>query len=216
MRLVVTIAGLAAMAGTPAMAATVVERASFDSSTGASIARFDSTLGTLRSVQIDLVALLGGDYMFFGFDGATLRSVAVSGDYQFEIPGLSTSFRIDETVIPTNPGQTFGTAMAQISRSWTLTGAQAADWLGSGTVWATGGGPASLRGNVDGDGFFEAGNRGMSGGDITVTYDYAEAGLTRTSLSPVPEPAAWLLMIAGFGLVGYVLRQRRRRGAVLI
>lgn len=216
MRLVATVAGLAAMAGMPAMAATVVERASFDSGTGASIARFDSTLGTLRSVRIDLVALLGGDYMFFGFDGATLRSVAVSGDYRFEVPGLSTGFRIDETVLPTDSERMFGTIIAEVGRSWTLGAAQAADWLGSGTVQAMGGGPATLLATVEGDGFFEAGDRRLSGGHVTVTYDYAALAPVRTNLSPVPEPAAWLLMIAGFGLVGHMLRRARRRGAVLI
>ncbi|MBU1376377.1 MAG: PEPxxWA-CTERM sorting domain-containing protein [Alphaproteobacteria bacterium] len=28
--------------------------------------------------------------------------------------------------------------------------------------------------------------------------------------APVPEPAAWALMLAGFGLAGATLRQRRR------
>jgi hypothetical protein len=33
---------------------------------------------------------------------------------------------------------------------------------------------------------------------------------TPSSLSPIPEPAAWALMIAGFGLAGMAARQRRR------
>jgi hypothetical protein len=41
--------------------------------------------------------------------------------------------------------------------------------------------------------------------DSAVTYS-----LTR---SPTPEPAAWALMIAGFGLAGWRLRERSRVGA---
>lgn len=33
------------------------------------------------------------------------------------------------------------------------------------------------------------------------------------SASPVPEPAAWLTLIVGFGAVGVLLRRRRRAGA---
>nr|WP_318771533.1 PEPxxWA-CTERM sorting domain-containing protein [Thermaurantiacus sp.] len=30
-----------------------------------------------------------------------------------------------------------------------------------------------------------------------------------TPINPIPEPAAWALMIAGFGLVGMAARRRR-------
>ncbi|NBW77178.1 MAG: PEP-CTERM sorting domain-containing protein, partial [Sphingomonadaceae bacterium] len=33
-------------------------------------------------------------------------------------------------------------------------------------------------------------------------------------VTPVPEPATWIMMIAGIGLIGLQLRRRRTVGAV--
>ena len=41
----------------------------------------------------------------------------------------------------------------------------------------------------------------LFGGNVQITYDYAAAA--------VPEPAAWALMLAGFGIVGGAMRRRR-------
>ena len=38
---------------------------------------------------------------------------------------------------------------------------------------------------------------------------YATASLVPTSVTPVPEPASYALMLAGFGVVGFVARRRR-------
>jgi hypothetical protein len=49
-------------------------------------------------------------------------------------------------------------------------------------------------------------NPGLPGGE-----GVPETWVVRSTQDPViPEPAAWALMIAGFGLVGASLRQRRR------
>ena len=40
----------------------------------------------------------------------------------------------------------------------------------------------------------------------------ATINFTPTAVSGVPEPAAWMTMIVGFGLIGGVVRQRRRPG----
>lgn len=37
-----------------------------------------------------------------------------------------------------------------------------------------------------------------------------------TSTTPVPEPASWAMMIAGFGLIGTIMRRVRRPGATVI
>ena len=47
------------------------------------------------------------------------------------------------------------------------------------------------------------------------TYDFAFRTYTSTTFgSPAPEPAAWLLMISGLGMVGAVTRRRARDTAI--
>ncbi len=43
---------------------------------------------------------------------------------------------------------------------------------------------------------------------------FSPRGEIRAQLAPVPEPATWAMMIAGFGAAGAALRSRRRRAAV--
>jgi hypothetical protein len=40
-------------------------------------------------------------------------------------------------------------------------------------------------------------------------------GLDDVSISAVPEPASWAMLIGGFGLTGAAMRRRRRVTAVL-
>lgn len=62
---------------------------------------------------------------------------------------------------------------------------------------------------LQGDGSeFPAGDQGTANLDHGVSYTYSVAG--------VPEPEAWTLMIAGFGVAGGALRRRRQQvGAAL-
>jgi hypothetical protein len=46
-------------------------------------------------------------------------------------------------------------------------------------------------------------------------YNYSQAnveyaGITTAALPAIPEPASWAMLVAGFGLIGGTLRQRRR------
>jgi hypothetical protein len=41
------------------------------------------------------------------------------------------------------------------------------------------------------------------------------AGLNVSTVSPVPEPATWLTMLVGFGMVGAAARYRRRKGGIV-
>lgn len=51
------------------------------------------------------------------------------------------------------------------------------------------------------------------GAEFYVDVDYYAAKLTRLTISAVPEPATWAMMILGFGGVGAMLRADRRRRA---
>ena len=46
-------------------------------------------------------------------------------------------------------------------------------------------------------------------GDLYATASLAPASLAPASVTPVPEPASYALMLAGFGVVAFVARRRR-------
>lgn len=48
-----------------------------------------------------------------------------------------------------------------------------------------------------------SGSFGRTSGTASLTYDYTP------NILPVPEPASWAMMIAGFGLTGAAMRRRR-------
>jgi hypothetical protein len=81
-------------------------------------------------------------------------------------------------------------------------------------------------GLVDYFGFFAIGNSQYYTGDesaptfVTGNYDnefdyasYQPATVSITDVSAAPEPAAWTLMLVGFGALGGALRARRGRAA---
>lgn len=49
-------------------------------------------------------------------------------------------------------------------------------------------------------------------GDLIIGHSRAEIVIDPNITPPIPEPAVWLQMIAGFGLVGAVVRRRREGG----
>lgn len=54
-----------------------------------------------------------------------------------------------------------------------------------------------------------ANNGGTTGATVGADIDAVGAISTRAAPPPVPEPATWAMMIAGFGLIGGVLRHGR-------
>ena len=113
------------------------------------------------------------------------------------------------------PGQTDDPGVANLVFTW------------NGSDFQTTGGPFAT---AQFDGFSALSTfdgRGLDGfASIAVTNNGAAAGTAALdagsvgvplagSLAAVPEPAAWGLMIAGFGGVGALARRRRRRGAAL-
>lgn len=74
----------------------------------------------------------------------------------------------------------------------------------------------------NGQNFFQAHVNGgslITLAQLSTTADVTHVEQVRlggfTTISPIPEPASWVTMIAGFGLVGFALRQRRRSNQVL-
>ena len=82
------------------------------------------------------------------------------------------------------------------------------------TAYAQGSNPNS-RGGPDRDPFgagsVSAGPRSMS------TNDFGQSGLSRkapptnvVTVTPVPEPSQWAMMLAGLGLVGWIVRRNAK------
>ncbi|MBB5984947.1 PEPxxWA-CTERM sorting domain-containing protein [Sphingobium lignivorans] len=68
-------------------------------------------------------------------------------------------------------------------------------------------------GNTDGNfPFLTFRNADPSNYDMWPTIDNLTLGRASPALSPVPEPAAWLLLLIGFGMIGGALRHRPRLG----
>lgn len=63
-------------------------------------------------------------------------------------------------------------------------------------------------GDVSSTGGFSSTSTGSSTGGTTSTGGSGSSG--GTTPGPVPEPGTWLMMIAGFGLIGAMLRRRTR------
>jgi hypothetical protein len=152
--------------------------------------------------------LFSGDGLF----GPTISTLGV-----VEIPGDSFSFSFDlPAVIASNP-------TTQVTNShYFVDGTEVTtEPLTSVTFY-----PASLGGGVDlnfdpGDtvslytsdanGFADLGsNLTITPGHYTFVLDGSSyAGEGELTVSSAPEPAAWALMISGFGLAGAALRRRR-------
>lgn len=60
------------------------------------------------------------------------------------------------------------------------------------------------------DGFHLDANRGGEIDPLTLTYTSAPTPNVLSPLAPIPEPRAWMLLLAGVGFVGGALRRRAR------
>jgi hypothetical protein len=84
----------------------------------------------------------------------------------------------------------------------------------NGVFWQVGEPPADAIGPIK-----PSGTKGGANADRGFSFTYSVASNADLPSAPgagVPEPAAWTLMIAGFGLAGSALRRRRQQaGAAL-
>lgn len=169
----------------PANAATVIVDAKLNSSSGGSGAATGLTLaaGQLFSVTAGALDLWSAGALprFSNANGLTGNILAVAGDDSGQAPG---------TLIGINYGgwsqngltAPYGALVGRIGNVYRLLGA---NFLGQ----AWGSGALSL--------YYWDSNSGDNTGFITA------------NVAAVPEPATWLLLVAGMGLLGCALRQRR-------
>jgi len=91
-------------------------------------------------------------------------------------------------------------ALAATALTATLAAAQQAQRVPAGNPLARSEGP-----------FFRAFPLGPLDTHSTTTNAMARPGAHFGSVTPVPEPSEWLMMIAGLGLVGVIVRRSARR-----
>lgn len=170
-----------------------------------SINRFDANLGTLNSVSVTLTAELVTAFTFwnsntrvstFAEASPSLRLTYAGKNLEIDGPSKRTNFSLApqeyrDVSLTTSLSQVFG--IANIN-----------DFVGTTPMTAQ---LRAVRDATYGAGIFSA-DVYFQSGTISIAYDYAPAPLA----APVPEPATWAMMIAGFGMIGATARRRTRAG----
>ncbi len=224
-RLVLVVSALCAGQGL-ASAATLTETDPFaiDTTTGPgapsseslSFAQFDSSLGTLTGISIQLTGSANSVLAFANNSTSAIPFTNGTSSTDFSLMG--TGFSTDSSPVLTesvasgsmngsaaSPAPVFtyfsGTSSA-VTLFGTVSGANLAAYRGTGTATVTAGfGSATSSASFTSPGgslFAGVGGGGQASGDVTVTYTYA----------PVPLPGAvWLLVSGIVGLSGLARRK---------
>lgn len=220
------LAAVAALAATPAFAATVVQTHTINSkttpaSTKFSFDQFDSSLGTLNSVTLSFDANVSST----GSLKNTSNREKVFTLSKFAEAGLSgAGFDLDASLLS---GQSQYDLKRNKSASISFSGSDSdTETLSSGL--------AAFIGNGDLDFTFSRqshfslspsesdcdwGLVSKIWGDATLTYDYTAPpppSHDPPPISAVPEPGVWSLLILGFAGLGAALRRQRHEGVAAV
>ena len=177
------------IAGSADSANFIVDALANSSSGGVGVGTFDVTAGEVFTVNVDPGDLWNAGALprWSNADGLTHDLHATGTDDSGQPAGtlIGTAFPLWSQANLTAP---FGTLVGQINGNFEVLGTHF-----SGPAWQTG--KLSL--------FYWDSNNGDNTQFITAAVSAA-----------VPEPAAWTLMIAGFGMTGAMLRRRRASAAI--
>jgi uncharacterized protein (TIGR03118 family) len=150
----------------------------------------------------DEVAGAGLGYVdVFTLDGTLIRRIASQGDAVNAPWGLA--------IAPSNFGSFAGALLVGNFGDGTISAFDRTNGDFLGRLRGTDGAPLS----IDGLWALLPGNGGLAGSTHNIFFSAGiedEAHGLFGSLTAVPEPASWLLMILGFGVTGIVLRTRPR------
>lgn len=189
----------------PAAAATLIVTGNWSNIGSGSITQFDPTLGALNAITVEMDAAVTRGYWLMSMSGPVSVDAALNGTLQTNIGSANYSGAISSTTSSRDSFAVEGTghAVTQIAANGF------APFVGTGqlAIYSTGAAPSSLAfSNFSGmGGWSEPPAAGSMQARFRVIYDY-----TLASVSAVPEPATWSMLIAGFGVVGIAVRRRGR------
>lgn len=223
---ILALAAVAALAASPAFAATVIQNHTIaagnaPTSSAFSFAQFDSSLGTLNSVTLAFNAGVNTT-------GTLSNTSNASHTYTLTQSALANltggGFNLDASLLSGTSQYTLignkkpGYAPASISLSGL---GSDSDTLSSGLAAFIGGGNVdflfSRVTNFSINPASGALNLASSlWGDATLTYDYTAPPPVTNPVGGVPEPATWAMLILGFFGLGSALRRQRHEGVAAV
>jgi hypothetical protein len=171
-------------------------------------------LGSLTLAQTPNGALTKSDFLSFSYKSSLLSFNLNSADIAAVVGSLN----------PDDLGHTYIDIIQLGGTGWEFTRNSDGSWSvssdithGAGNKGGGGGGGFFFSSGGGGGGSASVGNLGgdsatfNGGGGQRSIDDFGPISrVSQAVISAVPEPAAWALMILGFGGVGAVLRRRRR------
>lgn len=109
--------------------------------------------------------------------------------------------------IPIDNGPLVNVALLERDVAFAVADSLFSNFIGTGTIEAFGSSRTQFSGTLSGADYIPYDVVPSDAGtfvDMTIAYSY-----TPSAAAAVPEPAAWAMMIGGFGMIGAALRRRR-------
>jgi hypothetical protein len=205
---------VAIVSASPAAAATIIQSGTIASSGPGSstfgVQQFNASLGSLDSITLLFSSSLtatgsitnsSNSPRFYLLGTGATATLSGGGFNIVELDGLGLQF----VFVPKNSSSNFSPVSGNASSSSTLTSGFA-PFVGTGSTLLTFS-STGLFGTFPSSGTLNVSP--LIGGNYTLTYDY-----TKAVVAAVPEPATWMLMLVGIGMVGGSMRRRHRKTAI--
>lgn len=170
------------------------------------------------SVSINFDAVPVGDLVNGFYNGGTSGSGATGPNLGVNFTGFRTTTGFGETSEPNLGFNNAGPALIDVAAGFGSTFSFAAGFFGPGTITifsnlgGTGTLLATLSGTLGNTAAFQPISISFAGTAQSVVVNGTPGSLGFDDLvfgAAVPEPASWAMLIAGFGLVGAMMRRRQ-------